>query len=100
MPDQAIRLGFFDQRVMQPRWQGAGGELGEGARERGFARHLACALPAAQAAQCLVGTQDVDQQGRGWQVEYRLGDEAARQGRALSGRTADKSVPAWQEGLD
>lgn len=42
----------------------------------------------------------VDQQTGGWQVEYRLGDEAARQGRALGGRAPDKSMPTWQEGLD
>src|SRR3954447_16009622 len=100
MPDQAIRVSFLDQRVMQPRWQGAVGECREGARERGFAWHFAGALPAARAAQGLVGRQHVDQQAGGWQVERRLGNEAAGQGRALGGRTPDKPVPAWQERLD
>jgi hypothetical protein len=55
MPEQAIRVSFLDQRVMQPRWQGAVGECREGRRERGFAWYFAGALPTAQAAQCLVG---------------------------------------------
>src|SRR5208337_3564277 len=36
MPNQAIRVGFLDQRVMQSRWQGAVGEFREGTRECGF----------------------------------------------------------------
>jgi hypothetical protein len=55
MPEQAICVSFLDQRVMQSRWQGAVGEFREGTRERGFAWYFACALPTAQAAQCLVG---------------------------------------------
>src|SRR5580693_5140668 len=99
MSDQAIRVSFLDQCVMQPRWQGAVGEFREGARERGFAWYFAGALPTAQAAQCLVGRSHGDQQAGGWQVEDRLGNEAAGQSRALGGRTPDKPVPAWQERL-
>ena len=46
VPHQAIGVGFLDQRLMQPGWQGAGGEGCEGAGERCFAGHLAGPLPA------------------------------------------------------
>ena len=100
MPDQTIRVSVLDQRVVQPGWQGAGGEGREGPRKRGFAGDLARALPAAQAAQCLVGRQNLDQQTGGWNVEHGFCDKGPRQCRAFGGWTPWKSLPAWQERLD
>src|SRR6185295_6080465 len=46
--DQAIRVRVLDQRLVQSRWQSAGGEFGESPRKRCLTGHFAPALPAAQ----------------------------------------------------
>ena len=100
MPDQPIRLGFLDQRRVQPGGQGARGERREGARERGFAGDLAQTLPAAQPAQGLVGRQRIDQQAGGRKVEHGFGDEGARQGGAFGKRAPRHALPAGHQRLD
>lgn len=100
VPDQTVRVGFLDQRLVQPGGQGARGERREGARERGFAGYLAQALPAAQAAQGLVGGQRVDQQAGGRKVEHRFGDEGTCQGGAFGKRAPRQSLPARHKRLD
>jgi len=97
MSDQAICVGFLDQRFVQPGWQTARGEGCEGARKRRLAGHLAGTLPATQTAQYLIGRQHLDQQTGGWKVEHGLCHEGACQRRAFGWRTAWKPWPVGQE---
>jgi hypothetical protein len=100
VPDQAVVIGGCDQGLVQARWQGTGGEFGEGSGEGPRLRNFPGTAPAAQPTQPLVQGEPFDQQIRRRQLEDRLGDEGAGQGRPIRRWPSRRTVRIGQELLD
>ena len=83
----------FQQKGMDVGGQSAGGELGEGALEGGFSRHLVGALPAAQAPQLRIAVQALQQMPGGGEIEYRFGQERCRQTETIARAAALMNAP-------
>src|SRR5215469_9332915 len=92
MAKEVFSQTMTDQLLMHPLGQGLIGELPEYTRELGFARKLVAALPAADVAERAVGLKTLDQRDSGWDVELRLADKGARDGRAIFRRAARPAV--------
>ena len=83
MTDDVIVQMTADELLMHTFRQTLCGERGKGAREGCLAGNLGAALPAADASQCTIDLQTLDQGRRGGDGEHGLGDEAAGDGGAV-----------------
>ena len=80
MTDDVIVQMTADELLMHTFRQTLCGELGKGAREGCLAGNLGAAFPAADASQCTIELQTLDQGLCGGDGEHGLGDEAAGDG--------------------
>ena len=89
-----------DQRLMQTARKTALRKLGKGPRKRRLAREPAATAPAAQPPEPAINFKTLDQRSRRRNVEHGLGDEGARQRRAVLLRTPDLAAEIGKKGLD
>ena len=83
MTDDVILQMTADELLMHTFRQTLCGELGKGAREGCLAGNLGAAFPAADASQCPIDLQTLNQGRCGGDSEHGLGDEAAGDGGAV-----------------
>jgi hypothetical protein len=83
MTDDVILQMTADEQLVHTFRQTLCGELGKGAREGCLAGNLGAAFPAADASQCTIDLQTLDQGRCRGDGEHGLGDEAAGDGGAV-----------------